>query len=62
MLLLKGKLFCFENNLIASLNGCIIPINPFLLGPNRNWDSPSTLRSNKVTNATLIRTQITTIT
>lgn len=43
------------NNLIPSLTGCRTPTNLVLLGPKRIWDSPSNLRSNKVTKATLIR-------
>jgi len=53
-----GKTNSFENNLIASLNGCISPINLTLLGPFRIWLYPKIFRSNNVTNATLTKIKI----
>lgn len=42
----------FVYNLIASENGCKIPINPTLFGPNRICIYPKIFRSNKVIKAT----------
>jgi len=53
-----GKTNSLENNLIASLKGCINPIKLTLLGPFRIWLYPKILRSNKVTNATLTKIKI----
>merc|ERR1712066_761283 len=50
-----GKTNSLENNLIASLKGCIRPIILTLLGPLRICLYPKILRSNNVTNATLIK-------
>jgi len=35
----------FINNLIASLNGCINPHRPTLIGPWRKWKRPKIFRS-----------------
>lgn len=56
MLDIKGQTCSLENNLIASLKGCKIPIKPTLLGPLRIWMYPKSLRSNKVRKAILIKT------
>lgn len=48
----KGTRFCFVNNLKASSKGWTKPIKETLLGPKRLWNSPITLRSNKVKKAT----------
>ena len=50
-----GNTSSLENNLIASLNGCIRPINLTLLGPLRIWLYPKIFRSNSVTNATFTK-------
>ena len=53
-----GNTSSLENNLIASLNGCIRPINLTLLGPLRIWLYPKIFRSNSVTNATFTKIKI----
>jgi len=53
-----GKTNSLENNLIASLKGCINPINLTLLGPLRICLYPKILRSNNVTNATFTKIKI----
>ena len=47
-----GVIDCFDNSLNASRRGCNNPMKETLLGPNRLWNKPITLRSNKVKNAT----------
>jgi hypothetical protein len=46
------------NSLTASAIGCNKPIKDGLLGPIRLWEYPRIFRSNKVINATLIKTKI----
>ena len=53
-----GNTNSLVNNLIASLNGCIRPINLTLLGPLRIWLYPKIFRSNSVTNATFTKIKI----
>ena len=53
-----GKTNSLENNLIASLKGCINPINLTLLGPLRIWLYPKIFRSKSVTNATFTKIKI----
>lgn len=43
-----GLACSLTNNLIASENGCGIPISPTLLGPLRRWKYPKNFRSIKV--------------
>lgn len=43
---------CLVKSLKASKRGCKSPIKDTLLGPNRRWNKPMTLRSNNVKKAT----------
>lgn len=56
--LMAGASGSFENNLIASLNGCSSPPNLTLLGPLRSCEYPKIFRSIRVIKATLISTGI----
>ena len=43
-----GLTTCLDNSLKASNKGCSKPKNTVLFGPNRIWNDPMTLRSNRV--------------
>jgi len=58
---LKGNTSSLEKSLMASLNGCAIPIVLTLLGPLRNWLYPKIFRSSRVTKATFTKTDKTKI-
>jgi hypothetical protein len=38
LLIKKGKIVLFLNNLTASAKGCAIPPKEGLLGPSRSWE------------------------
>ena len=54
----KVKTRLRSNNLIASLKGCKIPINPTLFEPFRIWTYHKTIRCNKVKKYTPTNTQV----
>lgn len=48
----EGMMSSFRISFRASARGCISPMGPVRVGPNRRWRRPNTLRSNHVSDIT----------